>query len=484
MNFTRMNCVAKLKPVVGLGTIVLSFLLITGCSSDEPVGENEHVNNWILENMELYYLWNTDIPNKPNKSQEPDVFFESLLSNEDRFSWIQENYQELLNSLQGINKEAGYEFLLYRDNSNPENVLAQVVYIKAGSPAASEDLKRGDIITHINGAQITISNYTNLVDQISENHSISYKRYNFSTSIFEDKGTLSLTTTEFAENPNFFNQVYQIGDKKIGYYVYNFFATGPATSSSQYNDEMDAIFSQFKAQGITDLIIDLRFNSGGAESATINLASLIGKGVTNSDVFTIREYNDELEEAIKNDPDLGEDFLMKKFQTKSQNVGSMLSGNRVYILTRNRTASASELLINGLKPFMDVFIVGDTTIGKNVGSISLYETNDPKNTWGMQPIVVKSYNKLMQSDYSTGFIPNVADDDNSLVLKPLGDIEENLLSLAIAEITGTGSRKNLSAKKMQGEMIGSSADRKRGSFNLLIDDDRIKTLLKTPQLIP
>ena len=68
-----MNCVAKMKPLVGLWTILLFFLLITSCNSDEPVGENEHVNKWILENMELYYLWNTDIPNKPNKSQAPDV---------------------------------------------------------------------------------------------------------------------------------------------------------------------------------------------------------------------------------------------------------------------------------------------------------------------------------------------------------------------------------------------------------------------------
>src|SRR5688572_12764082 len=323
-----------------------------------------------------------------------------------------------------------------------------------------------------------MTNYTTLLSQITENHTVKYSRYNFSTSLFEDKGTLSLTTTEFAENPNFLNQVFQIGDKKIGYYVYNFFATGPTSTSAQYNDEMDAIFNQFKAQGITDLIVDLRYNSGGAESATINLASLIGKGVTSSDVFTIREYNDIVEAQ------LSADLLTRKFVDKSQNVGSMLSGNRVYVLTRNRTASASELLINGLIPYMDVFIVGDTTIGKNVGSISLYEENDPKNTWGMQPIVVKSYNKLMQSDYTTGFIPNIANNDNNLMLRPLGDLEENLLSLAITEITGVNGRKDPDARKTLGEVIGASADRKRGNFKLVIDDDHLKKLLQPAEQIP
>lgn len=465
-----------------MSMLAVGFLF--SCNNNEPASENEHVNKWILENMSLYYLWNTEIPHSPNKAVAPDLFFESLLSDEDRFSWIQDNYQELLNSLQGVNKEAGYEFILYRDRDIPENVLAQVVYIKTGSPAALKDLKRGDVITQINGQQITMSNYVNLLDQIKENHTIKYSRYNFATEIFEDKGTLSLTTTEFAENPNFLHTVFQVGDKKIGYYVYNFFATGPTTTSNQYNDEMDAIFSEFKAQGITDLILDLRFNSGGAESATINLASLIGKGVTSSDIFTIRKYNAVIQDEILSDPKLGPDFLIKKFVDKSQNIGSTLSGSKVYVLTRSRTASASELLINGLKPYMEVFIVGDTTIGKNVGSISLYEPNDPLNKWGMQPIVVRSYNKLNQSDYENGFIPNIANEDNHLAILPLGDPEENLLSLAIAEITGIGGRKDLASKKVHAEMIGASADRNPGNFNLLIDDPRIKTLLKPVQQIP
>lgn len=450
------------------------MILTVACKDDESLGKNEYVNRWILKNMEFYYLWNEDIPNNPDKSQLPDIFFNSILSDQDRFSWIQDNYEELLNSLQGVNKEAGYEFVLYRESQGNENVIAQVVYIKAGSPASLIDLMRGDVITHINGTQMTLTNYQNLLSQINENHSIKYSRYNFSTELFEDKGTLSLTTTEFAENPNFMHQVIDAGGKKIGYYVYNFFATGPTAGSSQYINEMDAIFTEFKANGITDLIVDLRFNSGGAESATLNLASLIGKGVTSSDVFTIREYNDQVEDAILHDPDLGEDFLVQKFINKSQNVGSMLSGNKVYILTRNRTASASELLINGLKPYMEVFIIGDTTIGKNVGSISLYKENDPRNKWGMQPVVVKSYNKLNQSNYSEGFIPDIANKDNDLVVYPLGDLNENLLSIAVAEITGAGGRIERPVRKTHGKMLGTSMDRKRGRSDLLIDDDQIK----------
>ncbi len=462
---------------------VLTFILFIGCNSDEPLGQNEYVNKWILDNMEFYYLWNEDIPNSPNKSQEPEAFFESLLSNEDRFSWIQEDYQELLNSLQGVNKEAGYEFKLYRESTSNENVIAQVVYIKAGSPAASKDLLRGDIITEINGELMTLSNYQSLLGLISENHNVRYKRYNSLTEVFDDKGTLSLTTVEFAENPNYLHAVLEYPGKKIGYYVYNFFASGPTQTSEQYLTEMEQVFSEFQTAGVTDLVLDLRYNSGGSETATIRLASLIGTGVDNTKTFTRREYNEELTEAIINDPSLGSDFFIKKFENKTQNVGNLISG-KMYVLTSTRTASASELLINGLKPFMEVFIIGDTTVGKNVGSFSLYEENDPKNTWGMQPIVVKSFNSLNQSDYSTGFIPNIADRDSDLVLFPLGDPEENLLSQAIGEITGTGGRKSLTERRAHAETIGSSADLKRGNFNLLIDDDRIKKLFKPTQQLP
>jgi carboxyl-terminal processing protease len=123
------------------------------------------------------------------------------------------------------------------------------------------------------------------------------------------------------------------------------------------------------------------------------------------------------------------------------------------------------------------FLIGDVTVGKNVGSISIYEEDDENNTWGMQPIVAKSYNSLNQSDYGDGFQPNVADLDNTLILYPLGDENEALLSLAIDHITGGGARKSNQLKNTAtAEELATSADIKRGSYNLVIDDERLKRL--------
>jgi carboxyl-terminal processing protease len=467
-----------------LATLAFSTLLITvlvtlpACNEDDE-NPNAYVNNWIEANMGFWYYWNTTLPSEPNKRLAPDEFFESLLNEEDKFSWIQENYLELLNSLQGVNKEAGYELVFYQESEDNTNLIAQIVYIKPGSPAEAAGLKRGDVITHINNQQLTSDNYRSLLGAASENHSITYRELDLVSETFLAVQTKSLTTIEYAENPNFLNKVFTYNDRKIGYYVYNLFVVGTEQDSAVYNRQMDQIFTSFKDAGITDLIIDLRFNSGGAESATVNLASLVGKGVDNTKVFTIREYNSLVETEIKNDPDLTVDFLTVEFLTKAQNIGNQLTNNRVYILTGPRTASASELLINGLRPYMDVFLIGSTTVGKNVGSISIFEEDDSRNTWGMQPIVTKSFNSEEESDYSNGFNPQIELEDNNLILYPLGDERELLLSRALQEITGIINPGRQRITKTWGAEVGHSLDLKKHTNILNIDDAELQKFLRS-----
>ena len=211
----------------------------------------------------------------------------------------------------------------------------------------------------------------------------------------------------------------------------------------------------------------MRFNSGGSEVSANNLASLIVPNA-NDKIFFRREYNSKVENEILTDPNAGPSFLQSKLKAKPENIGDQLSG-RVYILTGSRTASASELIINGLRPYMDVFLIGDVTYGKNVGSISLYDKDDPRNTWGMQPIVVKVYNSLNQSDYSQGFAPNIENKDNNLFIYPLGDTREELLSKAIEQITGVPTPGRVPQIGRKQEIIGHSLDAKRRSFTLTVE---------------
>lgn len=460
-----------------LSTLFLGLaVVVSSCDEEDDLNpgivnaNNAHVNEWILENMDFWYLWSNELPGAPDKNQAPDDFFQSLLTDDDRFSWIQENYQDLLNSLQGISKEGGFEYVLYKEDDN-NNVLAQILYIKPSSPAENAGLTRGDAITHVNGQQLNTSNYQSVLSALANsNYSITYKPLLIDNEAFDEPKTVSLTTVVYTENPNYLSKIIEIDGKKVGYYVYNFFASGTDDQTGVYDVEMENIFAGFKAKGITDLILDLRFNSGGSEVSANSLASLIAPDPGNK-LFFRREYNSKVEDEILSDPGAGASFLESRLSAKAENIGSQLSG-RVYILTGSRTASASELIINGLNPYLDVFLIGDVTYGKNVGSISLYDDEDPRNTWGMQPIVVKVYNSLNQSDYSNGFMPDIENKDNNLFIYPLGDTREELLSKALEQITGVpvGGRKQFVGK--EAEMIGHSLDGKKRSFTLNVEIPR------------
>jgi carboxyl-terminal processing protease len=434
---------------------------------------NQEVNKWILDSMGVYYYWNDKIPASPNMTQTPDAFFNSILytwdrtlrPDGDRFSWIQENVDDLKSSLQGIRKSTGFEFDLRLFPSGSQNVVGQVLYVLPNSPAARAGIKRGDIFNGLNGQTMTISNFQSILSALG---SANNETYTFVTADLANRRvsnavTKTLTLEQIAENPVFKDSVYTIGAKKIGYFVYNQFINGPSGfSDPTYDNQVDAVFAKFKAAGVNELVLDLRYNPGGSTTAARNLASLIGKGVTASEIFYRQELNKNIMAEYQRANALSQ--LQVRFTNKSQNIGANL--NRVFVLTSDRTASASELIINGLKPFMAVQIVGDTTVGKNVGSITIEDERKPRRiNWGLQPIIAKSFNKLGQSDYTGGFSPDQVIFE-PLVLAPLGDIaNEPLLRAAVARITGaTGAR--IASERQTIFSIGSTLDRKAGGGNM------------------
>lgn len=444
-------------------SLVLSIL---SCQEDElpavDPGSNEAANRWILNVMDEVYLWLDDLGTPIAENSDPEDYFEALLFRPtDRFSVIYPDYQELINSLNGVTLEAGYEFILYRESSSNDNVIAEVSYIKKNSPASNVDLKRGDVITKINGTQLTISNYQQLLGEIDGLHTLTFRRFDESTQGFVLRPEVTLTAVQLAENPNFLDTVYTINNEKIGYVVYHFFAPGPG-QDPVYDLEMDQIFEKFKSENIDHLIVDFRYNGGGFVSSAVNLASLIAPGVGATSIFSKTKYNSTLMdnfEQLRN--------VQTIFRAKTQNLGNTLEGNRVYILTSARTASASELIINGLKPYMDVYIIGDQTTGKNVGSVPFEDEENEENLYGILPIISQSFNSLDQSDYTTGFTPNISVKESQERLRPLGDVNELLLRTAISKITGipSGAR----SLPLSRQDVGSSLDEKIRAGTMIED---------------
>ena len=437
----------KTKPAFLILLTLFSLTLsIISCKKDPketPVKPNLYVQNWILENMKYYYYWNTEIPANADTTMDPEPFFYSLLYNVpggDRFSWIEPDYTILIGQLNGINKEAGYDFKLYLASAGSSNVLGQITYIKKGSPAEAAGLKRGDIFPEINSTLLNTTNYRTLLGATGISYTLRIQRFSAgNTQTPEYDHVYTLNPVEFAENPVLMDTIYSISGKKVGYMVYNFFSPGTG-ATKPYDQEVDNVFGKFKSAGVNEVVLDLRFNGGGDGGSAINLASLLVPAYDPNKIFYNNQYNSQVQSYILNEPSLGSAFLHKKFVLKLNNIGSNLT--RLFVLTSSGTASASELIINGLRPYLPVITVGDTTYGKNVGSITITDTKNTTNTWGMQPIVVKVTNSVGFSDYSAGFAPDPAnyDRDNYFILKPLGDINEPLLSKALNVITNGGKK--------------------------------------------
>lgn len=435
--------------------------------------DNQTVNDWILSNMQDVYYWNDKIPANPDKTLAPDAFFDSILNKYDattnptgdRFSWIEESGTQLQAELSGQTLTTGMEFDLYLRSSGSTAVIAQVLYVLPGSPAALAGIKRGDVISKVNGQSITTTNYADLLYSGTTNYSFGFASDSGSSLVDTDK-TINVTATTFQENPVFLDSVYTVGSKKVGYLVYNQFIPGAnGSNSGEYDAQVDAVFNKFKTQGVNELVLDLRYNPGGYTSSSANLASLIGKNVNSSKLYFREEWNVNATKEILADPQYGgQSFFITNFLDKAQNIGANLS--RVFVLTTDHTASASELIINGLRPYMTVTTIGTTTYGKNVGSITITDDTG-KIKWGMQPIVFKSYNSAGSSDYSTGFTPNVQVQE-SISLLPLGDTNEAMLKTALAQISGTsanGRQATVTGNPLPS--IGSSLQRKAGGRSMV-----------------
>ncbi|MBS9525624.1 PDZ domain-containing protein [Litoribacter alkaliphilus] len=449
---------------------LLALVLLASCreeeqpvvvDDDDPPAEernpNVAINEWTQDVMDEVYYWLENMRAPTSLTANPRDYFEALLYKPtDRFSAIYENAGALQDGLGGVNQEAGYEFQLYYWNSEERTVAAVVSYIKKGSPAQGKDLKRGDIILGINGTQITDQNYGELIREMRSQHTITYRRRNLETGSIEQMPDIEMEVTRVAENPNFMDTVYTVNDQKIGYVVYHFFAPSPNPTQQGaqpiYDDEMDQIFSRFKSEGISHLIIDFRYNGGGYVSSAVNLASLIGAGVTSSDVFSKTKYNS----FIMSFPQFQN--VQTNFRNKPENIGSQLSGNRVYVLASGRTASASELIINSLRPYMDVVIVGTKTYGKNVGSIVVEDEENEDNNWGLMPTISKSFNSRDESEYGTGFLPDIEINEADEHFRPFGDVNEALLRTAITAITGTSPAGRQQFEKLNRREIANTVE--------------------------
>lgn len=427
--------VSKNLVIIGL----MGFTFLWSCRNNDVATGDALINDFISVNMDYWYYWNDKIPANASKNLTPANYFNSLLytfdkqlrPDGDRFSRFLENAETTEASLAGESKTTGARLALYNNNNN---IAGLVMYVLPGSPAAKSGIKRGEVFSKItvDGQVVTIDNYTSVLET-GASYVYTVGKVENSAFVNTDQ-TKTVAAEALQEDPMPLDTIYTKGNRKIGYLVYNRFYSKPNNSDQAlYDQKMAQIFGKMKAAGINEFILDLRYNGGGYISTAVTLASFIAKGVTDKTVMSKAEYNP------KATPDLvkqyGANFGIDYFASKPENIGSNLQ--RVYVLTSSRTASASELVINALKPFMEVVLVGDVTVGKNVGSVVIKD-NKKRFVQGMMPIVLKTFNSAGKSDYTAGFTPNATVKESlSQPFYAFGDLRDPLLSEAYFQITGT-----------------------------------------------
>ena len=208
--------------------------------------------------------------------------------------------------------------------------------------------------------------------------------------------------------------------------------------TNEFDSQLNAVFGQFISEGVTDLVLDLRYNSGGSVRTANYLSSMI-TGQNTGQVFYSEQWNaDRQEEYAQNG------LFLDSFVNGGESINSLML-NEVYVLTSSRTASASELVINGLSPYINVVQIGDNTSGKFQASFLLYDAPAPNfsraeaninHTYAMLPLVFKTANADGFTDFINGLVPDIEQKENYANLGVLGDADEPLLATAIAQITG------------------------------------------------
>ncbi|NJY62346.1 peptidase S41 [Salinimicrobium sp. CDJ15-81-2] len=490
--------------------VLLLGVMFTSCSEDDEIKEvevveevetpkerrNLEVEEFMFAVMDEIYLYEADVPQLQTgffsteekkldyleSFSDPEDLYYDLVAEHDEFSFMTEDYVALNKLLtEGVSGTTGMDYgLAYFSNSS--NIFGYVRYVMPNSPAEEAGVKRGDFFTEIDGVQMTASNYQGLLGKAS-----------FSMTIYELAGnslsptdkTVNLTKVEMAEDPILTHKIFETEGQRIGYIMYNSF-------TPTFDDELNAVFGEFKSAGITDLILDFRYNGGGNVETAIDIASMI-TGQFNDQVILQYQYNKLYQEYYQT---YYPNSLKIKFNNKIRTgeATNSLNLSRVHVITTRSSASASELVIHALKPYIDVVQIGGPTRGKFQASSTFYDSpnfsyrNDKgevhvnkNHNYALQPLIVKYANKNGESDFVDGLFPDVAASDELGNRDPLGDPSEPMLEVALNYILGKAQEPATAMqKKMEnGEIktIGESDMFKPNYQRMYLEDQNIPIMI-------
>jgi C-terminal processing protease CtpA/Prc len=477
--------------------LITTGLLLGGCKNDDnganpdiPIpdpGANVVTQDFMYRAMNSWYFWQASVPDLADDrfantedyttflASEPDpgkFFDDKLLFTEDRFSFYADDYKQLTQQLSGISKSHGLEFGLVRF-SGSDDIFGYVWYIVPGSDASNQDISRGELFTGVNGQTLNLNNYRDLLFGDLETFTLNMADIANDEINANGKEVILSKQEGLMENPVFLDKIFEINGNKIGYLVYHGF-------TNEYDEDLNDAFGRFVAGGVTDLVLDLRYNPGGSVNSARLISSMI-YGTHTNEVFLRQRWNAKWQASFS------EDQLVDKFadQTTAGSAVNTLNLTKVYILATNSSASASELVINSLRPYVEVVHIGETTRGKNEFSLTMVDdpgspdfpylfnpsrenSINPNNKWAIQPLCGRNENADGFSDYTSGLVPDIELQEDLANLGVFGDQNEPYLARAIQEINGASGKRDFTVR-MPANMMTNTKMYKPMKDNMYID---------------
>ncbi len=354
--------------------------------------------------MEEIYLWYEHLPDvDPGSYSNPFDLMEDLRYQPyDRWSMVltKTEYEQYFDA----GKMIGHGFLLSIDDA--DNI--RIAFVYRSTQAYNSGVRRSWIISKVNGTAANESNVLDLLGPSTEGLT--------NTIEFIDKlgatVTLDLTKEEIDITPVLDYRVIDQDETKVGYMVFqDFIDAGKA--------ELDEAFISFAIAGIDEMVVDLRYNGGGSVDVAEYLGGwLIGKDYAGQPFINF----------VHNDNYTDWDTTINVLENNNG-----LSLDRIFFIGTSSTASASELVINSVKPYVETMLTGESTHGKPVG---MYAFAFTYYNYVVLPISFKYTNANDEGDFYDGLAPDIIVDDD--LTKDFGDPEEACLAAVLDYIeTGT-----------------------------------------------
>jgi len=423
-----------------LGMMITTVILLISCNPKEeevPVIVEETVKKAIFDSMKEWYYWEAELPQTLDVSKfasNQAVLDELKFKPLDRWSYLTTKAEFDAAFTGQATGAHGFSFAFDQD----EKLFVAFVYNEA--PAGKDGWKRGWQIVEINNKPI--SDYKTSTGSYSFNLGANQIGVTNTFKFRLPDGTETTRTIQkgaFQTNSVLYRNVYEVGAKKVGHWVYQSFRATAGLSPTR-SQEVEDLFNYFIAEGINELIIDLRYNGGGSVAVTEQILNYIAPPSVNGRVMYTNKHN-------------GNKFENNRSVNFSKK-GNLTLGRIIFITSRG-SASASELLVNCLDPYMDMVLIGDNTYGKPVGSfpLSSFNRNLSGNNVELVPITFAIANSEGRAEYFDGFPVNFTVGDDPA--RNWDDKEEKRLKAALEfiESGAVSARMKNTSFKPKWEMI-------------------------------